>query len=171
MSMRSNPNVKFIPETIDKKTGVVTPSRYVHFSDKPGKTQQAPALDTDINTMIATFSKIGPRQANGLPFVPPPQFPLVYGDSTLAPKSLSSAMQVVIDARKLFMQLPAELRQRMDNKPENFESWLQDDNNKELAIKFGLRKPAPKAPPSNDPIPHPVPTPTPPVPPKDGKGA
>lgn len=69
-----------------------------------------------------------------------------YGDFTKVPR-YDEALNTVIESQSHFMQLPAVLRQRFANDPQQLLSFLSDENNREEAIKLGFisapQKPVP----------------------------
>ncbi|QCQ84845.1 internal scaffolding protein [Blackfly microvirus SF02] len=108
-------------------------------------TSQAPAEETDINKIMARVLKGQTVLAsNGQPF---------YGDVSEF-GGLQEAIIKVQEADELFIQYPAEMRERFDNDPVKFVEFLENPQNKEEAIKLGLvnappvPEPASKAPPA-----------------------
>lgn len=85
--------------------------------------------ECDINVMVARFAR------TGMP-PPPPQMPSpVDFDSVF---DFQSAMQVLIDAKAGFMTLPSKVRREFDNDPSKFLAFVQDDANRDEAIRLGL---------------------------------
>lgn len=80
-----------------------------------------------------------------------------------------TAMNAVVAGDRAFMALPAKLRARFENDPQQLMAFLQDDDNRDEARKLGLLKPLepqggdPKAPVGGNPTPADTPagTPTP----------
>lgn len=60
-----------------------------------------------------------------------------YGDFSNIP-SYREALDKVIHAENMFMQLDASIRKRFSNDPEQFLQFMADSKNKEEAIKLGL---------------------------------
>lgn len=54
---------------------------------------------------------------------------------------LEEAQIKVMEANEMFMELPAEIRFRFENKPENLIKFLEDDSNRKEAEKMGLIDP------------------------------
>lgn len=100
-------------------------------------TVQAPADETDINKIVAKIIKGHTVMAsNGEPF---------YGDvSELG--GLQEAIIKVQEADELFMQYPAEVREKFENDPVNFIEFLDNPENYAEAKKLGLVKDRPVAP-------------------------
>lgn len=130
----------------------------VHFGRKPttdcigsGKdglslTVQADRNEVDINRIVARVQKGLPIPVvNGEPF---------YGDVSEF-DGLQDAMMKVQEAEDLFMQYPAEVRERFNNDPVEFIDFFADPKNTDEAVKLGLAKarPAAPTPPPSDPEP------------------
>lgn len=57
-----------------------------------------------------------------------------YGDTTLLPKNLMEAQQMIMDGKKAFYELPKEIREKFNNDPMQF---LADENKvKEVTIDY-----------------------------------
>lgn len=94
-----------------------------------GLTQQQFAEEVDINTIVKRFGITGQLPENlRMP---------VSGDFTDI-SDFQSAMNAVVAAKGEFMRLPGELRQRFNHDPAQLISFLEDDKNKDEAIKLGL---------------------------------
>lgn len=94
-----------------------------------GLTQQQFAEEVDINTIVKRFGITGQLPENlRMP---------VSGDFTDI-TDFQSAMNAVVAAKDEFMRLPGELRQRFNHDPAQLISFLEDDKNKDEAIKLGL---------------------------------
>lgn len=122
------------------------------FSKSPSLTVQAPAEETDINKIMKRVMK-GQSVIvnNGQPF---------YGDvSDLG--GLQEAFMKVQEAEDLFMQYPADVRERFENDPIQLVEFLENPNNRAEAEKLGLVNKAPV----------PEPAKTPPTPPAPAAGA
>lgn len=108
-----------------------------------GRTKQSFKNECDINQIMARFLRTGVMdftQKNE------PR----YGDCT--GWDFQAAMQVVAKAESMFAELPAELRDRFNNKPSEFLDFVNDRRNLEEARELGLLRPAEK-------VATPVPTP------------
>lgn len=62
-----------------------------------------------------------------------------YGDYT-GVFDYQTAMNVVVAGQRAFMQLPAKLRARFSNSPQEFLQFCADEGNLEEAIRLGLAK-------------------------------
>ena len=85
--------------------------------------------ETDINNILRQFNITGLL----------PEAPLSprYGDFT-GIVDYHTALNAVIAAEDGFMALPADLRARFQNDPEQLIEFLNDESNKDEAIKLGL---------------------------------
>ncbi|WNK15122.1 MAG: internal scaffolding protein [Microvirus sp.] len=106
----------------------------------PSMTQQHFTEDADVNVIARRFGldKTGVK----LPIVPTD--PRYYGDFS-EPMDLRTALDRVRDAENRFMDLPAKLRARFNNKPAELWTFINDPDNGPEAIKLGLLK-EPKVP-------------------------
>jgi len=105
-------------------------------SDESGLACEEPTLaqqhfkdECDINNILRQFNITGLL----------PEAPLSprYGDFT-GIMDYHTALNAVIAAEDGFMALPADLRARFANDPENLINFLNDESNKDEAIKLGL---------------------------------
>lgn len=119
-------------------------ARFVEVEDfGPSMAVQFPTEEVDINKIMAKVMKGQPiLTSQGQPF---------YGDVTEF-GGLQEAIMKVQEADDLFMQYPAETRERFENDPVKFIEFLEDPANKEEALKLGLIKPQPK---DTPPVPEP----------------
>ena len=97
--------------------------------EEPSLAQQQFKDETDINNILRQFNITGIL----------PEAPLSprYGDFT-GIVDYHTALNAVIAAEDGFMELPADLRARFQNDPENLINFLNDESNKDEAIKLGL---------------------------------
>lgn len=98
----------------------------------PTLTQQQFKDECDINTIVERFKLTGE--------VPTLQHLPTYGDFT-GIHDFQSAMNAVVAARETFMSLPAKLRKRFHNDPQEFIEFCSDDANRDEAKLLGLLKP------------------------------
>lgn len=132
--------------------------------DGPGRTQQHFREECDINTIVERFGLTGHvPQVLRLP---------EYGDYT-GIFDFQSAMNAINEAQKTFMSLPAKIRSRFENDPQQLLDFVSDPENTEEAIALGLATkpvtddptqppataPAPATPGATAPVPPPVPAP------------
>lgn len=93
--------------------------------------QQHQKEESDINTIVKRFGLTGQLPEN----VRIPQ----YGDFT-GVTDYQSALHAVKAAEESFMELPANIRTRFNNNPQEFLEFCADGSNKDEAIKLGLIK-------------------------------
>lgn len=122
------------------------------YDTTPTKTQQQFAEETDINTIVRRFGLTGKLPDN----VRMPQYIDYEGVF-----DFQTAMNAVLSAEEAFMQLPADVRTRFRNDPQEFHDFFADDKNRDEAVRMGLVKPPPVV----------VATPAPPAPPAAPEGA
>lgn len=142
--------------TYDPKTKRVRVSQT--FDQSRNRTKPQFARDLDMNVIIARYQK-------GI--APPPGRPGIYRDNSLLPEDYVGAMNLVVRAQQDFLALPAKVRDRFQNSPEQLMRFLQDPKNLAEAEALGIvdvqrNSPAPAAPenqPSPDPAPEPEPKP------------
>jgi len=106
-------------------------------SGDPGKTDPSGAKDADINNIVATYHKTG--------VLPLQQRAAVFADVSDAP-SYQEALQVVIDAEKAFMTLPANIRKRFDNDATQMLAFIDNPENRQEAASLGMLKSAAPSP-------------------------
>lgn len=113
----------------DSKTGK---TKVITVNEEPTKTQQSYRDMVNINKIMKKYKETGMithlNSKTG-----------IYADLTSLP-SYEESLQAVITAQNAFMDLPADLRSRFQNDPQQLISFLADVNNKEEAIKLGLIK-------------------------------
>lgn len=113
--------------------------RVVSVPHGPTRTQRQYKDQCNVNNIIAKFKKTGSvthvRNAQEG----------VYADLADLP-DLMEAQKIVIAATSAFENVPAHIRKRFSNDPNEFINFLQDPANSEEAIKLGLvaKKPEPK---------------------------
>lgn len=62
----------------------------------------------------------------------------VFADVSDVPDDLMQSYDKIFAAEAAFMQLPSKLRKELDNDPARLGAWLQDVNNRDAAIEYGL---------------------------------
>lgn len=105
--------------------------------NEPSLTQQSFAEDCDINEIVRRFGLTGEMPSD---FRSP-----VSGDFT-GITDFHSAMNAVMNAQEAFMELPAEMRARFSNDPQQLLAFVGDEKNRDEAIKLGLVPPPPEVP-------------------------
>lgn len=108
------------------------------------RTIQSAAEECDINTIVRRFGLTGQLPEN----LNMPQ----SGDFQNVP-DFHGAMQIVRQAEEEFARVPAHIRARFVNDPQRLMSFLEDESNRDEAVKLGLVKP-----------PEPIPLSVPPAP-------
>lgn len=97
--------------------------------EDPSLAVQSSLEETDINVIVRRFGLTG-QLPQGLVA---PQF----GDFTSV-VDFHSAMNAVRQAGETFMEMPAEVRARFHNDPQEFLLFCEDDANRDEARKLGL---------------------------------
>lgn len=100
--------------------------------------QQHLAADTDINNIMAKYQKTGVLQHVT-------KLAGEYGDFSDVP-DYKTAIERLMAADELFMELPARVRDRFGNDPAQFIDFASDEKNIEELRKLGLAPKAPEAP-------------------------
>jgi hypothetical protein len=118
-----------------------TPYNYdtIAASDESGVACEEPSLaqqqfkdECDINNILRQFNITG--QLPDAPLSPK------YGDFS-GINDYKTALDRVIAADEEFMNLPAQLRARFENEPNNLIEFLENEQNREEAVKLGLVEP------------------------------
>ena len=112
----------------------------------PSLAQQNFKDESDINYIVRQFGLTGELPGQTIS----PQ----YGDFT-GVLDYHSAVNAVLAAQDEFMDLPAQMRSRFDNDPAKLIDFLQNEENREEAIKLGLVAAMPISEPSETPIAEP----------------
>lgn len=100
-------------------------------NEEPSRTQQQFRDECDINNIMKQYKATGSithvnNRNQG-----------VYADLVNLP-DYKEQLENVIAARQLFNDLPAALRKRFSNDPQELIDFLSDSNNRDEAIKLGL---------------------------------
>lgn len=96
---------------------------------EPTLTQQQFKDETDINVIVERFGVTGQ--------LPDAIIPPTYGDYTNVP-DFQTALNVVLQAEEAFMELPAKIRQRFGNDPQQYLEFCEDGSNREEAKRLGI---------------------------------
>lgn len=107
----------------------------------PSKAQQNQKEEADINTIVRRFGVTG--------VLPQGARPVFFGEFE-GIFDYRTAMDSVIRAQKAFGSLPAEVRKRFGNDPQEFVAFCSDEKNVEELRRMGLAKPKVESPPSVD---------------------
>lgn len=110
------------PDEVSLKSGLSCP-------EEEGKTMQQFAQDADINTIVERFGL-------GLPV--PENFAIPLTGDFTSVGDFHDAMLAVRAAEEAFMTLPADVRERFQHDPGRLIKFLDDDNNRDEAVKLGL---------------------------------
>lgn len=92
-------------------------------------TQQSMADEADINVLVERFGLTG--------HMPTSMRMPAYGDYT-GVGDFQSAMEALVVARDDFMAMPAKVRARFHNDPQEFLEFCEDEGNRDEAIRLGL---------------------------------
>lgn len=96
----------------------------------PKLTDQSYKGSSDINNIMKRYKKTG--------ILPETKKHLAkYVDNSNIP-SIEDAHNVIMEAKNLFMQLPAEVRKKMGNDPANMVDFVKDEKNKDYLVEKGL---------------------------------
>lgn len=129
-------------------------------TDGPTRTEEAHTDGCNINTIIAKARRTGMIERNVAQ--------ARYGDFTSA-ADFQTCLQRVEQAEQDFLNLSADLRKRFANDPARLLAFLADPNNKEEAIRLGLKEKPKDPPPQGPPTPNPAETAA--EPPQGGEAA
>lgn len=96
-----------------------------------GRTRQAFKDECDINKLLARYAKTGALS----------HFAKHGGEyMSVSPVEFQEALNTVIEADKLFRDLPSKLRGRFNNDPSEFLGFVQNPDNADEMVELGLRK-------------------------------
>lgn len=111
----------------EENKGIIFPSDSLvqrHFQD-----------ECDVNLIVDRYVKTGV-------FDHVNETPPSYGDVSEVPTDLMASYEAVFAAEQAFMNLPSGLRKSLDNDPARLGAWLQDEKNRDDAVKYGLLAPS-----------------------------
>lgn len=100
----------------------------------PTMTQQHFKDECDINVIVDRY------KVTGVLGDPLDTRTPVYGDFSSMPEFID-AQNIIARASEQFASLPSDVRKRFDNNPALMLEFLQDENNREEAVKLGLVNP------------------------------
>lgn len=104
------------------------------FPDGGGRTKQSFKAECDINNIMARFTRTGVLDFTN-------RREAQYGDVTGL--DYQRAMDIVVQAKAMFAELPSGIRSRFQNEPAMFLEFVQDPANAEEMVKMGLAKARP----------------------------
>lgn len=123
----------YSPTEIRTSNMVPDRSTDMSFPEDSSLTQQQFADECDINNIIR-------RHPDGLFTHVNPGTPK-WGVDVPEPLAYNEALNLVMEADAAFMALPAELRARFNNDASSLLAFLNDETNRDEAIKLGLVNP------------------------------
>lgn len=123
--------------------------RYATVNLEESLTQQSDMEETDINVIMEKYRVTGQ--------VPGVVQPAMYGDFS-GNLSYRDAVERVKEANDAWAEIPAKIRRRFANDPQEFMNFVNDPENLPEMRKMGLAKPEPIV--QNTPAPAPTPEPT-----------
>lgn len=109
----------------------------ISFKNEPKLTLQSAKDECDINIIIKRLAA-----GNQLP---PKLTPDQYVDFTQLPSDYHQSMEIIVKADEQFQQLPATLRERFRNNPENFLNFVSNEKNQEELVSLGLATKTPSS--------------------------
>ena len=121
-------------------------------------TKQSFKAECDVNTIMARYQKTGVvEHAN--------QYQGDYGNF-IGVMDFHSAMNYVVEAKEMFLELPSEIRNRFGNDPGAFLEFVGNDENRDEMVKLGLinENVPPEGGEAGGPSPGEAPQPAPPAP-------
>lgn len=110
-------------DAVSEATGLVCKDKSLTVQDQ--------AEEADINVLVERFGVTGQ--------IPQKVRMPTYGDFT-GVNNYQDALNAIMEAERSFMQLPAKVRQRFNNDPQEFLDFCEDPANLEEAQKLGLVK-------------------------------
>lgn len=99
----------------------------------PSLTDQSQKDECDINRILQRYRETGYLTD---PLHPATRKP-IFGDFTDIP-DYQAALDLIAKADDAFMQLPAKIRDRFSNNPQEIFDFLNDEKNRDEAVKLGL---------------------------------
>lgn len=97
--------------------------------EKPSMTNKLLGFDTDINNIVAGFTR-------GVPLSIASDSP---GKVFMTAEEYQNSVFKLARAKSMFEELPSKLRQRFHNDPKEMLGFLSDSKNDDEAIKLGLK--------------------------------
>jgi phage internal scaffolding protein len=141
-----SPLVRFDGDGLQKQISDLTA---LDCSVEPSLTVQSFAAECDINTIMAQYD-------NKMSLVPPSDLAPRYGDTTLL-ADFQTSVQLIADANASFAALPANVRKRFSNDPQEFVAYLSESGHEAELRELGLITPTVA---QEAPLPPEAPTPT-----------
>lgn len=107
----------------------------IDCNDENCKVQQHYKEECNINNIVRKIAK---------GFVPPMVAQRPFYADVSGVEDYQTSLTKVVKAQQQFDMLPANIRAKFFNRPENLIEWLQDENNRSEAEKLGLVEKQPK---------------------------
>lgn len=108
-------------DMVSEQTGLSCPEETL--------TQQNTAEETDINFIVATFTRTG--------ILPNAQIPPTYGDFS-GVSDYREALELIQEADNAFNSLPAPVRAHFGNNPASYLDFIENGSDLDLAAKLGI---------------------------------
>ena len=115
----------------------LTPAQYrrrsalvIDLEKEPSLTEQAHKRTCDIHTIMRKYEKTGIIEHTA-------QYQGTYGDFANAPE-FDEAQRIIADAKSMFETVPAKIRERFNNDPGEYVSFMTDDANYDAIAELGL---------------------------------
>lgn len=105
------------------------------YCTDPSRTQQQFTDEVNINNIMRDFGITGQLPQN----IRAP----IYADFSESITDFQTAQNIVREAKESFMKLPAKVRERFHNNPQELLEFVHDDANADEATKLGLTIPKP----------------------------
>lgn len=102
----------------------------ISFIDHPSMTEQSHKDEVDIQRIMRKFKKTGV-----LTHVAAHKG--TYGDYASAP-DYQEAQNIIANAKSLFESVPSHIRSDMDNDPQKFVDFMQNEDNRDAIEAYGL---------------------------------
>jgi len=103
--------------------------RVTYHDTTPSRTKQSFAAECDINTIMKRYERTGVLDHVAQRA---PRYEDVVG------LNFGAAMDVIVGAKNMFADLPAQIRDRFNNDPETMLEFIQNEENRAEAAKMGL---------------------------------
>lgn len=96
---------------------------------EPTLTVQAEKDNCDINVILERFGQGVPP-----PMITVPPADVEWNDAL----DFQSSMNLIVQAREAFMEVPAKIRARFHNDPQEYLEFIYNDDNYDEAVKLGI---------------------------------
>lgn len=113
------------------KTAYNNTRQKLEFLEDDGMTEQKHKDDTDINVLLSRFDR-----RHALEFRSDNVGHFGFADAV----TFQDAMYIVAKGNSMFEEMPSHLRQKFENNPAKFLSFVQNPENAEKMVKLGLAR-------------------------------